>query len=64
MSLTEMSKEIERYPDPSKFDEKLFDDIHSLPNNEKIDLRFLQHHVWSEAQSFTIPRYQPISNQY
>ena len=56
MSLTEMSKEIERYPDPSKFDEKLFDDIHSLPNNQKIDLSFLQNHVWSEAQSFTIPR--------
>ena len=49
-------KEIERYPDPSDFDENLFNSIQKLPNNEFMDLEFLQKNVWSEVVRFDIPR--------
>ena len=49
-------KEIERYPDPNDFDENLFNSIQKLPNNEVMDLEFLQKNVWSEVVRFDIPR--------
>ena len=46
----------ERYPDPSQFDEALYDNILSLPNNEVIDINFIQNKVWADAVDFNIPR--------
>ena len=51
-----MSKDIERYPDPSKFDQKLYDDILCLPNGQQITQAFLEEHVWSQVASFSIPK--------
>jgi len=51
-----MSKDIERYPDPKQFDQVLYDNILELPNNEKIDLSFIQKHILSEAVKFDIPK--------
>ena len=51
-----MSKEIERYPDPSQFDEELFKNICRLPNDEILDIDLVQKYIWAEAESFTIPR--------
>ena len=46
----------EKYPDPSQFDEALYDNILRLPNNEVIDIHFIQNKVWPEAVDFTIPK--------
>ena len=46
----------ERYPDPYQFDEALYDNILSLPNNEVIDLNFIQEKIWPEAVDFNIPK--------
>ena len=55
-----MSKEIERYPDPKQFDQVLYDNILQLPNNEVIDVKFVQQHIWSEGVSFNIPKEKVI----
>lgn len=55
-----MSKEIERYPDPKQFDQVLYDDILQLPNNEVIDIKFVQDKIWTEGVSFHIPREKVI----
>ena len=46
----------EKYPDPSDFDENLYSSIQKLPNNEVMDLKFLQKNIWSEVVTFDIPR--------
>ena len=46
----------ERYPDPSDFDENLFSSIQKLPNNEVMDLKFLQKNIWSDVVKFDVPR--------
>ena len=51
-----MSKDIERYPDPNSFDQKLFETILQLPNGEEINIEFLKKYVWDETESFTVPR--------
>ena len=51
-----MSKEIERYPDPNQFDEKLFKNILKLPNDEILDIDLVRKHIWDEAESFTVPK--------
>ena len=49
-------KDIERYPDPSLFDENLFNSILTLPNHENIETQFLQNNVWDETVKFFIPK--------
>ena len=46
----------EKYPDPCDFDENLFSSIQKLPNNEVMDLKFIQKNIWSEVVKFDIPR--------
>ena len=50
----------ERYPDPGQFDQTLYDNILQLPNNEVIDLNFIQTKVWCEAEQFSIPKQKVI----
>ena len=50
----------ERYPDPSQFDQTLYDDILQLPNSQVIDLSFIQQKVWSEAVDFSVPKHRVI----
>ena len=55
-----MSKEIERYPDPKQFDQVLYDNILLLPNNDNIDIKFVQEKIWAEGVSFNIPKEKVI----
>ena len=55
-----MSKEIERYPDPKQFDQALYENILELPNNETIDIKFVQDNIWSEGVRFDIPKEKVI----
>ena len=50
----------ERYPDPSQFDQSLYDDILQLPNSQVIDINFIQKKVWSEAVDFSVPKQRVI----
>ena len=50
------SKEMKRYPEPTVFDENLFNSILRLPNSENIDKKFLQKNVWGETVTFDIPK--------
>ena len=40
-----MSRPTERYPDPKEFDEKLYHNLTSLPNNVSLNLQFIQKHI-------------------
>ena len=40
-----MSLPKERYPDPKKFDEKLYNNLTFLPNNVTLDIHFIQKHI-------------------
>ena len=51
-----MSKEVERYPDPSTFDNVLYENIMSLPNEHKIDLSLVREHIWPDASEFSVPK--------
>ena len=51
---------VERYPDPTEFDQTLYDNILHLPNSQLIDINFIQQNVWTEAVQFSIPKQKVI----
>ena len=55
-----MSKDIERYPDPTMFDENLYNKILKLPCDKEINLEMVQTNIWSETKTFKIPKEKVI----
>jgi len=55
-----MSKDIERYPDPSMFDENLYNKILKLPCDKEINLEMVQTNIWKQAKTFKVPKEKVI----
>ena len=46
----------QHYPDPNEVDENPFDHLHELPDGTTPDTSWVKNNIWSEAESFQIPR--------
>ena len=55
-----MSKDIERYPDPTMFDENLYNKILKLPCDKEINLKMVQTNIWKQAKAFKVPKEKVI----
>jgi len=51
-----MSRPTERYPDPGEFDEQLYANLTKLPCRNLIDIHWIRHNIWPQAEEFNIPR--------